>query len=253
MAASALIFLAGAAGAPEASTWALVLGRVPQLLTGSVAGWPVTGGFALNVMMSIAAMAIGTVFGVVLFLGMASRLVVVRQAARFATGFFRNAPWLVLLFSTLYLLPFTIHIGGLAIPLPPPVKAIAGLSLPIGANLAEIIRGAVQSIHSGQWESARSLGYGPFATYRHVILPQALRRMIPAYMTLYAGVVIGTSLASVVGVDEMLNVLRNILATQSEREILAFYFVVFMIFFLFCYPIAQIARRLERRLSGDAL
>jgi polar amino acid transport system permease protein len=226
---------------------------VPQLLTGSVTGWPITGGFALNVVMSVAAMAIGTLIGVLMFLGLAAHAPVLRLPARLATNFFRNAPWLVLLFSTLYLLPFTVHVGPWSIGLPPSVKAVFGLSLPIAANLAEIIRGAVQSIHAGQWESARSLGYTSLQAYRHVILPQALRRMVPAYMTLYAGVVIGTSLASVVGVDEVLTVLRTILATQNERVILAFYGAVFLIFFLFCYPIATFAGRLERRLSGDAL
>lgn len=234
-------------------TLTIVLGRIPQLLTGSPQGWPITGGFALNVVMSLAAMAIGTLFGVLLFLGLSAQARVVRVSARLATNFFRNAPWLVLLFSTLYLLPFTVHVGPWAIPLPPAVKAVAGLSLPIGANLAEIIRGAVQSIHSGQWESARSLGYTTLQAYRHVILPQALRRMLPAYMSLYALVVIGTSLASIVGVDEVLTVLRNILATQNEKVILAFYGVVFLMFFLFCYPISTFARRLEQRLSGDSL
>jgi polar amino acid transport system permease protein len=235
------------------STLGLVLGRVPQLLTGSVQGWPISGGFSLNIVMSIAAMAIGTIVGLAMFLGLASRSPIIRVATRLTTNFFRNAPWLVLLFSTLYLLPFTIHIGRWSIALPPAAKAIAGLSLPIGANLAEIIRGAVQSIHSGQWESARALGYSTLQCYRHVILPQALRRMLPSYMSLYASVVIGTSLASVVGVDEVLTVLRNILATQNETVIVAFYGAVFLIFFLFCYPISIFARRMERRLSGDAL
>ncbi len=252
-----LAMLAGSAMAAtpgaQGSMPSLILGRVPPLLTGSVQGWPVTGGFALNVLMSIVAMACGTVIGLGMFLGLAARSRLMHVPARLVTNFFRNAPWLVLLFSTLYLLPFTVHLGPWSIPLPPPVKAIAGLSLPIGANLAEIIRGAVQSIHTGQWESARSLGYGPLATYRHIILPQALRRMIPAYMNLYAGVVIGTSLASVVGVEEVLTVLRNILSTQSENVILAFYGVVFLMFFLFCYPISTFARRLEQRLSWDTL
>jgi polar amino acid transport system permease protein len=252
---TAVLLLANPAWAAEgsgsASAFAIVLGRMPQLLTGSAHGWPIAGGFALNVAMSLAAMAIGTIFGIVLFLGVAAQSPFLRMPARLATNFFRNAPWLVLLFSTLYLLPFTVHVGGYAIPLPPAVKAIAGLSLPVGANLAEIIRGAVQSIHSGQWESSRSLGYTTLQAYRHVILPQAMRRMLPAYMSLYALVLIGTGLASVVGVDEVLTTLRNILAAQSETMIVAFYGVVFVMFFAFCYPISTLARRLEQRLKGD--
>ena len=63
--------------------------------------------------------------------------------------FFRNAPWLVLLFFVMYLLPFEFHVGGVTIPFPDWIKATLGLALPIMANMAEIVRGAVQSIPTG--------------------------------------------------------------------------------------------------------
>ena len=153
----------------------------------------------------------------------------------------------------LYLLPFAIRVGGMSIPIPAIAKAIFGLSLPVAANLAEVIRGAVQSIHSGQWESARSLGYSRMQIYRFVILPQAYKRMLPGWMNLYALLMVATSLATVTGVQEVVTVLRNILATQSETTIVPFYLATLLMFFLFCYPIALFARRLENATKGDSL
>src|SRR5229473_7595551 len=73
------------------------------------------------------------------------------------TQFFRNAPWLVLLFYCILLMPFEVRIGGAIVPLPGWAKSTAGLALPVMANVAELLRGAVQSIPSGQWEAAEAL------------------------------------------------------------------------------------------------
>ena len=114
-------------------------------------------GFVFNLAISALAMAAGTIAG--LFLGYAqiSLLPPVRKGAWLTTHFFRNAPWLVLLFYCMFLLPFHITLFGVTIPLPDWVKATFGLALPVMANVSEILRGAVQSIPTGQWESASSL------------------------------------------------------------------------------------------------
>ena len=77
-----------------------------------------------------------------------------RKVAWVITQFFRNSPWLVLLFFCMLLLPFQVTVGGVTIPLPDWIKATLGLSLPVMANVSEIVRGAVQSIPTSQWESA---------------------------------------------------------------------------------------------------
>ncbi|MGQ4274695.1 ABC transporter permease subunit [Terrihabitans sp. B22-R8] len=233
--------------------WAAVAGRLPQLLTGSVEGWPIRGGFAANIFISIVGMAAATALGGALGILSMARLAPLRLTALFIVNFLRNSPWLVLLFATLYLLPFSISLFGWTVPLPPLVKAIFGLSLPVAANLAEVVRGAVQSIHSGQWESARSLGYTRLQTYRYVILPQAYRRMLPGWMNLYALLMVATSLATVTGVEEVVTVLKNILAVESESIIVHYYLITLLMFFFFCYPIATAARKLESSTRGDSL
>ena len=111
-------------------------------------------GFALNIAMSFLAMAIGTAVGVPLGLAQISLLPPVRFSSWFATQFFRNSPWLVLLFYCMLLLPFEVRIGGTIIPLPGWFKSTIGLSLPVMANVSELVRGAVRSIPYGQWEAA---------------------------------------------------------------------------------------------------
>jgi polar amino acid transport system permease protein len=230
-----------------------VLARLPLLLTGSGSGWPLVGGFYANILMSLLAMGIAMVFGSLLGFAMLSKATAFRWPAFFVMNFLRNSPWIVLLFSMLYVLPFQLRIGGFVVAFPPIAKAVIGLSLPTAANFAEILRGAVQSIHSGQWESARSLGYMHFQIYRHVLLPQAIKRMLPATMNLYALLVVATSLATVTGVLEVLTTLKSIVAVETESTVSYFYIAVLLIFFVYCYPIARWSRRLERSRKGDSL
>lgn len=233
--------------------WARVAIRLPLILTGSGSGWPVNGGFALNIMLSIASMALATTLGTILGLATLSRSALVRIPSLAVMNFLRNSPWLVLLFAMLYIIPFEVHLFGMSVPFPPFVKAVIGLALPTGANFSEVIRGAVQSIHSGQWEASRSLGYTTTQIYRYVILPQAFRRMIPGWMNLYALLMIATALATVTGIQDVLTILNTSLAMESERAIVYFYITILFLFFAYCYPIAVFARRLERAVKGDNL
>lgn len=233
--------------------WARVISRLPLLLTGSGDGWPVNGGFLANIVIGILSMAIATLLGLLLGIAMLSRIKWLRRSSFFVMNFLRNAPWIVLLFAMLYLLPYRIELFGYEIGFSPFFKAVIGLSLPTAANFAEIIRGAVGSVHSGQWESARSLGFSTSQIYRQVILPQALKRMIPGWMNLYALLMIATALATVTGVQEVVTLLRTTLAMESETTLVYFYVTVLTMFFFYCYPIALFARRLENKINGDAI
>jgi polar amino acid transport system permease protein len=251
---AALVVLAVRAGLLGSTAhWARVWARLPELLVGAPGFSTFRGGFLDNILISIAAMVMATVGGTFLGFALLARPAMLRVPAVVVMNFLRNSPWLVLLFATLYLLPFQVKIGPWSIEFPPAAKAVVGLALPIGANFAEVIRGAVQSIHSGQWESARSLGYTTAQSYRRIILPQSLRRIMPGWMNLYALLTIGTALATVTGTQEVLTVLQTILATEDPAVIVYFYLVVFALFFFYCYPIARLARRLERSVRGDAL
>jgi len=205
-------------------------------------------GFALNIAMSFLAMGIGTALGFALGLGLISLHRPVRGVAWFLTEFFRNAPWLVLLFYCMLLLPFELRIGDTIIPLPGWMKSTLGLSLAVMANVAELVRGAVNSIPFGQWEASEALAFTRMQTLRMVILPQCIKRMTPPWMNLYAILTVGTPLTSVVGVSEAMTLTGDILAAENRSELLVpMYLYLLLWFFVYCYPIARFTVSLERR------
>ncbi len=148
----------------------------------------------------------------------------------------------------LYLLPFEINIGAVTIPFSSATKSIIGLSLVVAANISEIVRGAIQSIPSGQWEAALAMGYTNLQILWLVILPQALRRMIPPWMNWYAILTMGTTLTNLIGVSEGLTAVRQVLELEGEAFAIPFYGFLMFLFFIYCYPIAFLTRRLEKSL-----
>ena len=208
-------------------------------------------GFIFNIVISIFAMAIGTLAGTALGLGQISLNRYVQKFAWILTQFFRNAPWLVLLFFAMFLLPFELKIFGLTIPLPDWLKAIFGLSLPVMANVSEIVRGAVQSLPSGQWEAAESLAFSRNQVLWRIILPQCVKRMLPPWMNLYSILTMATVLASIVGVSEVMTLTGQALAAEGGRSdlLIPFYSFVLFLFFIYCYPIARWTVRLEKKFS----
>ncbi|MEM8588652.1 MAG: amino acid ABC transporter permease [Pseudomonadota bacterium] len=208
-------------------------------------------GFVFNIAISFIAMMMGTVVGTLLGLGQISLMPAVRGSSWFVTQFFRNAPWLVLLFLVMLLVPFEFRFGNIVIPFPGWIKATIGLALPVMANVSEIVRGAINSVPSGQWESSDSLAFSRRQTIFSIILPQCYKRMIPPWMNLYAILTMATVLASIVGVDEMMTQTRRALAAEggATQLLVPFYSFVLICFFVYCYPIARLTIRLERRFA----
>jgi polar amino acid transport system permease protein len=207
-------------------------------------------GFALNIAMSFLAMAIGTAAGVPLGLGLISLFPPVRASSWLVTQVFRNAPWLVLLFYCMLLLPFEVRIGNTIVPLPGWLKSTFGLALPVMANTAELVRGAVRSIPYQQWEAAESLAMTRRQTMWMVILPQCVKRMLPPWMNLYAILTVATPLTSVVGVSEAMTLTGDILSSEARTELLVpMYLYLLLWFFIYCYPIARATLALEKRFA----
>ena len=207
-------------------------------------------GFLMNLLVSILSMAIGSISGVALGLGLVSLIPWLRKSSWFLTQFFRNAPWLVLVFYTIALIPFEVEIGPYTIPFPGWLKATIGLALPVMANVAEIIRGGIQSIPLEQWESAESLAFSRFQIIRSIILPQCFKRMIPPWMNLYAILTTASPLISLVGVNDALLMTRSALMAEGRSELLLpMYCVLLIMFFLYCYPLAYYTVKLEGRFT----
>jgi polar amino acid transport system permease protein len=210
-------------------------------------------GFLFNVFISFASMALGTAVGAVAGIAQVSLLAPVRGTSWALTQFFRNAPWLVLLFYAMFLLPFEIRVLGFTVAIPAWVKAVIGLALPVAANVSEIVRGGILSIPSGQWESAEALAFTRRQTLWMIILPQAFKRMVPPWMNLYAILTMATTLISVVGIQDSLTITRAALVAESRPELMIpMYLMLLLLFFAYCYPIARATLALERRFDVKA-
>ena len=148
----------------------------------------------------------------------------------------------------MFLLPFRLTVLGTTIPVPDWTKAAFGFALPIMAYVAEIVRGAVQSIPAAQWESAESLAFSRTQILWGIIIPQCIKRMVPGWMNLVAIVAMASTLASMVGVSEVMTAAREILTAEQRQDLLLpMYGYLLLWFFAYCYPIARWTVSLERR------
>lgn len=206
-------------------------------------------GFLFNILISMFAMLFGTLAGAALGLGQVSKFGAIRRPSWFITQLFRNSPWLVILFIVLLALPFEIVVFGYIISIPDWMKAVFGLSLPIMANISEIVRGAVQSVPTAQWEASESLAFTSRQTMWRIILPQCFKRMIPSWMNWYAILTMATPLCSLLGVEEIITLSRQAMEAENNHPelLVPFYSFALGLFFIYCYPIARITIALERR------
>lgn len=211
----------------------------------------VKSGFFFNVLISVLAMAIGTVAGAALGLAQISLLRPVRAGAWFTTQLFRNSPWLVLLFIVLLAFPFEIRIFGTIIRIPDWIKGVIGLSLPVMANISEVVRGAVQSVPTAQWEAAESLAFTRRQVLWQIILPQCYKRMLPPWMNWYAILTMATPLVSLLGIEELITLSRQAMEAEDNQPelLMPFFGFALLLFFAYCYPIARLTIRLERKFA----
>ena len=206
-------------------------------------------GFLFNILISVLSMSIGTVAGAALGLAQISPNPSIRWVAWTTTQMFRNSPWLVILFIVLLAFPFEIVIGDLIISIPDWMKAVFGLSLPIMANISEIVRGAVNSVPTAQWEAAESLSFNRRQILWQIILPQCYKRMLPPWMNWYAILTMATPLCSLLGVEEIITLSRQAMEGENNHPelLVPFYTFALVLFLLYCYPIARFTMFLERR------
>jgi polar amino acid transport system permease protein len=155
---------------------------------------------------------------------------------------FRCTPLLVQIVWFYYALPVL-----LGIQIPATVAATLTLSCYTGAFYAEIFRGGIVSIERGQWDAARALGLRPWAMMRHVILPQAVRRMVPPFVNQSITQLKNTSLVSTIAVPDLLY--NGTLITADTYRPLEVYTVVAVIYFVLLFPSTIVAQLYERRLA----
>jgi len=156
---------------------------------------------------------------------------------------FRCMPLLVLMVWFYYALPVVLNVQ-----IPATLAATIVLSLYTGAFFAEIFRGGIVSIELGQWDAARALGLRRWQMMRHVILPQATRRMLPPFINQSIIHLKNTSLVSSIAVPDLLYQAQAI--TAETYRPLETYTAVALIYFLLLFPTTLLAQAYERRLNA---
>lgn len=186
---------------------------------------------------------LGLLLGLAIGLARLSRARLVNAPLIALIEIFRCTPLLVQIVWFYYALPVI-----LGIQIPAVVAAVAVLSLYTGAFYAEIFRGGIVSIERGQWDAARAIGLSGWQMMRLVVLPQAVRRMIPPFMNQSIIQLKNTSLVSTIAVPDLLY--QGQLITADTYKPLEVYTVVALIYFALLFPTTLAAQWLERRLAA---
>lgn len=193
------------------------------------------------------ALAFGVPLGLALALARLSAKPLAAWPAGWVIEFFRTTPPLVQLFWFFFALPILIRVE-----MTPFVASALTFSIQSAAFFAEVFRGGIVSIERGQWEAARAVGMTDPQALRRIVLPQAVKRMIPAFVERAIELMKTTTLVAVVSYADLL-FQANELAQKTFRplEVLT---VAALIYFVCIFALSLLARRVERRLaiSGDS-
>ena len=213
-------------------------------------GWQDWGGLHLTVFLAVGGIVLSFPLGVLLALGRRSRLPAVRWVCIAYIELIRGVPLITILFLGAFMLGFFLPEG---IDTPSPVtRALVAFTIFTSAYVAEIVRGGLQSVPRGQVEAAQSLGLSAFKTTRLIVLPQALRAVIPATVGQFISLFKDTSLVFIIGLTELLGVAEAItkqpdfLAQGLLVETLLF---AAFVYWAGSYWMSRESQRLERRLG----
>ena len=207
----------------------------------------VWGGLLLTVLIATVGILLSFPLGVVLALGRRSQLPMVRILSTGYIEIIRGVPLVTILFMADIILP-------LFLPgewrLDRVARAMGGVTLFSAAYVAENVRGGLQAIPTGQIEASQALGLSTTQMNIHIVLPQALRSVIPANVGLFISLLKDTTLVTIVGLSELLGIGRQVLAQpESFGAYLEVYVFVAGVFFVLCYAMSQASYRLERQLG----
>ncbi|CCH67430.1 amino acid ABC transporter, permease protein [Richelia intracellularis HH01] len=204
-------------------------------------------GLLLTVLMAIASIVLSFPIGILLALGRTSTLPIWRWFCTSYIEIVRGLPLIGILFLAQFMLTLFLPLEW---RLDRVMRAIIGLVLFSSAYMAENIRGGLQAVPKGQAEAAKALGLKAPLIVGFIILPQALRTVIPAIVGQFIGLFKDTCLLSLVGLAELTRIARSILAQpQFLGQYAEVYLFIGLVYWLFCYFMSLVARRLERQLN----
>lgn len=204
--------------------------------------WPmVLAGIKYSIPMMFISFALGLVVALFVALGRNSKIKIISGICAFYVWIIRGTPLLVQLFIIFYGLP------SVGIVFTPFVSAILGLTISQGAYNSEVIRGAIAGIQKGQYEALKSLGMTKGQTLIHVILPQAALTAVPALANSFISLLKDTSLCSILTVQEIFMVAKQISAIQYQPLLL--YIEAAIVYLIFSTILTFFQGKIEKRLG----
>lgn len=222
--------------------WYRVMDYLVTTRSGTVAPGPLTEGLLTTLVITAASIAVATVLGLLTAVARLSDFPAARSLARLYLESIRNTPLLTQIFLMYFVLGPVLNLDRFA-------SAVLALGLFEGAYASEIFRAGILSVPKGQWEAALGLGLGTARTYRHVILPQAVRRMLPPLTGQAVSLIKDSALVSTIAIADLTLRGQTIIAeTYLTFEI---WFTVAAIYLLLTVPLSAGARWMERWLAPD--
>ncbi|PAP93956.1 amino acid ABC transporter permease [Mesorhizobium wenxiniae] len=224
------------------------------LLVGGVFGLPhvetpLWGGLLVTLTLSFVGIAVSLPIGIVLALGRRSKMPIVKMLCVIFIETVRGIPLITVLFMASVMLPLFLPAG---VTFDKFLRALIGVSLFAAAYMAEVVRGGLQAIPKGQYEGADSLGLGYWQKMGLIVLPQALKLVIPGIVNTFIGMFKDTSLVSIISMFDLLGVVKqnfsdaNWATPQTARSGLVF---AAFVFWMFCFGMSRYSMFTERRLD----
>ncbi len=214
------------------SSWQVILEALPVLLQGT---W-------ITLKITVISLLIALVIGLFIGLMSTSRAIVLRSIGTGYVDLVRGTPLLVQIMIIYFGIPSLLDIK-----IDEMVAGIAAISLNAGAYMAEIFRAGILSVDRGQMEAARSLGLTHTQAMRLVILPQAVRRMIPAFVNQAIVSLKDTSLLTIIGIRELTN--SGEIIISANYRFFEIWAAVAVFYFIMIHLLTLYSRHLERRLA----
>jgi polar amino acid transport system permease protein len=187
----------------------------------------------------------GSILGFVVGLIRAERIPVLSFILGGYIHLLRGTPFLVHLYFVYFMLPAT-GISWLQLDAFP--AAVIALSLYTSTYVAEVVRAAIEAVDPGQTEAARSVGMSVVQNLWHIVLPQAVKLMIPPMGGIYVIIIKGTSIVSVIGISELVRAGEHA-AQRDPSELMLIYGMVALMYFVYCYPVLRLAQWAENKIG----
>lgn len=225
-----------------------------RVLTGGVLGLPEVetskwGGLLVTLIIALTGIVGSLPLGILLALGRRSQMPIIRKLCVAFIELWRGVPLITVLFMASVMLPLFLPRG---MDFDKLLRALVGVTLFSSAYMAEVVRGGLQAIPKGQYEAAEALGLGYWKTMGLIVLPQALKKMIPGIVNTFISLFKDTTLVLVIGMFDLLGMVQTAL---TDPEWLGYsvegYVFAAAVFWIFCFSMSRYSMHLERQLNRE--